>query len=179
MAKAKIREVEEVALNLIPIMNLFTAMIPFLLLAAAFFQLSIVKITIPVTGDETGETDIAKEEDKITLQLDITGTSFEMAAASDTLAPEVVSKLRDRVPRVADADKEALIATYKAVTDAAYRLKGKYAASDTVIVTPDPEIPYEVVVSAIDAVRVTTIERGRDKLPVELFPRVVLSTRLK
>ena len=54
-----------------------------------------------------------------------------------------------------------------------------YTSSDTVIVTPDAEIPYEDVIHAMDAVREITIERGRMKSKVGLFPRVVLSSRMK
>ena len=173
------RDPEEVILNLIPIMNLFTALIPFLLLSAAFFHLSIIQITIPVASTETGETDIAKEEDKITLQMDITATEFQLAAASDTLDPSIIGRLKQNIPRIKGANDEAEKAMYDSLRDAAYKIKGTYTASDTVIVTPDPEIPYEEVIHAMDAVREITIERGRMKSKVGLFPRVVLSSRMK
>jgi biopolymer transport protein ExbD len=177
--KLKRKDEEEIILNLIPIMNLFTALIPFLLLSAAFFHMSVIQITVPVASTETGETDIAKEEDKITLQLDITSEAFNLQAASDTLDPSVVSRLKDKIPRVKSGNEEAEKAMLKQITDAAYKIKGKYTASDTVIITPDAAIPYEDVVAAMDAVREITIERGRMKSQVSLFPRVVLSSRLK
>jgi biopolymer transport protein ExbD len=173
------KEPEEIILNLIPIMNLFTALIPFLLLSAAFFHLSVIQITIPVASTETGETDVAKEEDKITLQLDITTTEFQLVAASDTIDPAIIGRLKQNIPRIKGANEDAEKAMYDSLRDAAYKIKGKYTASDTVIVTPDGAIPYEEVIGAMDAVREITIERGSMKSKVGLFPRVVLSSRMK
>jgi len=177
--KIEKKEPEDLVPNLIPVMNLFTALIPFLLLSAAFFHMSVIQITIPIASTETGETDIAKDEDKITLQLDITADAFNLQAASDTIDPGIIATLRDKIPRVKGVDERVEKAMYDQLRDSAYKIKGKYAASDTVIVTPDPEIPYEDVIVTMDAVRDKTIERGTMKSKVELFPKVVLSSRLK
>lgn len=177
MVRMKRREVEDAQLNLIPIMNLFTGLIPFMLLSAAFMHLSIIRVTVPVAST-TGETDIAKEDDKITLKLRVTPSSYDLSASSDTLAPEVVRLLATSVPRMR-GDAETEKATYEQLTTAAHRIKGTYASSDTVIVVPDEEIPYEDVVAALDAVRDIVVERDGAKSRVELFPRVVLSSMVR
>jgi len=165
---AKIREPEDVVLNLIPIMNLFTALIPFLLLSAAFFHLSVIQVTTP-TVSNSPQTPTASDE--VTLQLHITPRSFELAPASASLAGAEVEKHRQSIPRV---DREA---PRDDLTEAAHRLKRSFTASDTVIVTADAEIPFEEVVAAMDAVRETTVVHGRIKSRIALFPRVVLSSR--
>lgn len=172
-----VKEVEDLNPDLIPIMNLFTALIPFLLMSAAFFQVSIIQISVPVAS-ESGETDIAKEEDKITLNMRIVSTGYELSASSDTLPPDELKKLKASIPRT-KGTPEAETALAKGITDAAYQIKGKYTASDTVIIVPEEDIPYEDVVFAIDAVRETTLERAGERSRVSLFPRVVLSSIVK
>lgn len=170
-----VREVEEVEPDLIPIMNLFTALIPFLLMSATFYKLSIIKVSVPVASS-SGETDVAKEEDKITLNLQIERDAFKLSASSDTLEPSVLTKLKASIPR---PPGEEVDATYLQLEEAAAQIKGDYRASDTVIAVPDDDIPYEVVVRALDAVRQTYIERSGQRTRMLLFPRAVLSTRVK
>lgn len=174
----RIKEPEEVTLNLIPIMNLFTALIPFLLLSAAFFHLAIIKISVPVVS-ETGDTDIAKEEDKITLNLNILKDKFELSASSDVLTTAQKAKLFKVVQRPQNPDKEARKATLEQLSKKAKEIKGSYTASDTVIIVADGDIPYEEVIEAMDAVREITVERAGIKSRVTLFPKVVLSSIFK
>ena len=169
------QDVEDVNPNLIPIMNLFSALIPFLLMSATFFKLAIIQITVPVSA-EGGPTDIAKEEDKITLNMQITNDGFELSGSSDTLTPDILAKLKASIPRPTNNYDEAL---YKQLTEAAMSIKGKYSASDTVIVVAEAELPYEVVVYALDAVRETMIKRGTEDTRVVLFPKAVLSSIIK
>ena len=175
---AKIQEPEEVTLNLIPIMNLFTALIPFLLLSAAFFHLAVIKISVPVAS-ETGDTDIAKEEDKITLNLSIQKDKFELGGSSDVLDTAQKAKLTRVVQRPANPDKDARKAVMEELSKKAKEIKGGYTASDTVIIVADGDIPYEEVVEAMDAVREITVERAGIKSRVTLFPKVVLSSLVK
>lgn len=168
------QEVEEVNPDLIPIMNLFTALIPFLLMSAVFYQMSMIQISVPVASS-TGETDIAKEEDKITLNLQIFPDRFELSASSDTLEPEIIKTLKDTVPRgKADDDK-----VFDELSRAAHKIKGKYTASDTVIIVPEDDISYETIVQSMDAVRQIRLDRDGTISLVKLFNRPVLSSRVK
>ncbi len=171
-------EVEEVQPNLIPIMNLFTALIPFLLMSAAFFHLSVIQVSVPVAGEPGEDTDIAKEDDKITLNLDISDTEFRMSASSDTLDPDVLNRMKQTNPKTI-GDKEAEAAMWQSLTAAAAQIKGSYLKSDTVIVVAEDDVPYEQVVFALDAVRETTEMVAGAKQRIKLFPRVVLSSLVK
>ena len=148
-------EQEEVTPNLIPILNLFTALIPFLSMSAAFFHLSVIQVSVPVAGEPGEETDIAKEDDKITLNLNISETEFKLSASSDTIGPDTLKKLRKTIPK-AKGDKQTEEAMWEALTSAAADIKGSSIKSDTVIVVADEDVPYEEVVYALDAVRETT-----------------------
>lgn len=170
-------EIEEVQPNLIPIMNLFTALIPFLLMSAAFFHLSVIQVSVPVQS-ESGETDIAKEDDKITLNLKITESEFIMSASSDTIDPEVLARLRTSIPKTKGGTEEEL-EMYTKLEEAAYKIKGSYTGSDTMIVVAEDDVPYEEVVFALDSCRDTMVEAAGQKNRVVLFPRVVLSSQVK
>lgn len=169
------KEVEDVTPNLIPIMNLFTALIPFLLMSAVFFRLSIIQISVPVNA-EGGETDIAKEEDKITLNLQIFPDRYEMSASSDTLTPDVLKRMTATVPRSNADDQDPIL---RQLSEEAHRIKGKYTSSDTVIIVPEDEIGFQDVIYALDAVRNIKLEREGEEVRVTLFPKVVLSSRVK
>jgi len=170
------KEIDEATPNLIPIMNLFTALIPFLLMSAVFFRLSIIQISVPVAS-ESGETDISKEEDKITLNMQIFPDRFELSASSDSLQPDVLAKLQATIRKKTDIDDPK--ATFEEITKAAHQIKGQYITSDTVIVVPEDEVPYEDVVGGVDAVRKIVLERDGLNSVVSLFPKVVLSSRVK
>ena len=169
------KEIDEATPNLIPIMNLFTALIPFLLMSAVFFRLSIIQISIPVNA-EGGETDIAKEEDKITLNLQVFPDRYEMSASSDTLTPDILKRMVATVPRSKADDQEPVL---QQLSQEAHRIKGKYTSSDTVIIVPEDDIGFQDVIWAIDAVRNIKLEREGEQVTVTLFPKVVLSSRVK
>lgn len=176
-------EIEEANPNLIPIMNLFTALIPFLLMSAVFYQMSMIQISVPVAST-TGETDIAKEDDKITLNLQIFKDRFELSASSDTLEPAKLAALKAAVPRLTGGNADPANAgkpdpVYEELTKKAHEIKGDYIASDTVIIVPEEDIPYQIIIEAMDALRSTVVERDGVKSRVKLFPKVVLSSRVK
>lgn len=163
------KEVEEVNPNLIPIMNLFTALIPFLLMSAVFYEISVIQITVPVAS-ESGETDNAKEEDKVTLNMQVKEDRFVLSASSDTIDPKILKGLTTTVMRQGDKEE-----AYDELSQAAYKIKGDYTQSDTAMVAPDDDIPYEIIVRAMDSVRRIKIEGSR----VRLFGRVVLTSKVK
>ena len=168
-----VREVEDVTPNLIPIMNLFTALIPFLLMSAVFYQVSVIQISVPVASSD-GETDVAKKEDTITLTMQILPTRYILTASSDTLEPKLLKKLSSNLDRGNLSEEQIR----QELAKLAKHIKGKYSASNTAIVVPDPAIPYERVVSAIDGIRQGRIEHDGQETVISLFPLVVLSSKV-
>ncbi len=163
------REVEDVTPNLIPIMNLFTALIPFLLMASVFYEISLIQITVPVAS-ESGETDNSKEEDKVTLSVQILEDKFMLSASSDTLDPAILKAMNTTVMRQKDAD-----VAYEELSKAAHKIKGDSTLSDTAMIAPDDDVTYDIVVRVMDAVRRIKLDDNR----VRLFGRVVLTSKVK
>ena len=71
-----------VNLNMVPIMNLFLAMIPFLLMCAAFFQVSVINASVPALseGGDAGD-EPKKELQKVTVNLQIAKSGFNLSAS--------------------------------------------------------------------------------------------------
>jgi hypothetical protein len=150
-------------------MNLFVAMIPFLLMCASFYTVSVVNASVPVES-EAGDSDIAKGEDKITLAVEVRrGTGFKISLQSDTLGEATLDQLETDLPlKGGNFD-------YEALADYSLFLKEKYPKSDTAMVLPEREVTFEVIVGTMDAVREKVTMNGKEEVHTVLFPSIVLS----
>lgn len=164
------REVPEV--NLIPVMNLFVVLIPFLLMSAAFYHVSVIPTSLPSQTDESS--DIAADEQSVTVNIVVEPDQIQISASSALLDEETLSGLSASIPKKEDRfDLEML-------GRALYAIKLKYEKSDTVILLPSPEVEYQDVVMILDTAREITVHRGtRDEQRIPLFPVVVLSTMVQ
>ncbi len=163
---------EELDVNLIPVMNLFVTLIPFLLLGAAFFHVGVIPTSLPSQTDETS--DIAADADSVTVNLHLSQEKLQISASSAVLPPEALDALAMTVPRTDKGYDLDLVSL------ALYAIKREYARSDTVIVLPDEYVPYQDVVMVLDAAREITLDEGTDAEKLEpLFPVVVLSRMVK
>lgn len=158
-----------VELNMVPIMNLFLAMIPFLLSCAAFFQTAVINASVPALGggSEDQSQEPKKELDKITLKLQITKEGFSYAADGDQPEAElkrISGKIR----------KKGNEFDYDALRDRCEQLKKNYPKSETVIIIPEKDILYDIIVQTMDATRERTDGDQQDIF----FPSAVVSSLL-
>jgi biopolymer transport protein ExbD len=163
---------EPVHLNMVPIMNLFLAMIPFLLMCAAFFQVSVINASVPALsegGDDPGE-EPKKELLKVTINLQIAKSGFNLSANGDQ-SPEELAKIGGKIPKKNNEyDFEKLAERMKAIHD-------KYKKSDTVIILPEKEILYDTIVRTMDAARERILDKRLDTRE-HLFTNAVVSSVL-
>jgi hypothetical protein len=162
------RRTEEIQeLDLLPVMNLFMVLIPFLLMGAAFFKIGVIPSSIAAhVPDEEAE---LPPTDRVTLHLIVKPDSLEISASNPAIDPAILDTLffERRGP---DADLPALTAHLA-------EIKRRFPASDTLIVLPYDELGFERLVGILDATRerqVGTDERG-DPVFQDLFPGVVFS----
>ncbi len=136
-------------LTLLPFMNLMTLLIPFLLISAHFVHLSVIDASLPgivVTGPPEGE--------PLHLTVGITDDGFVLRGNAETI-PQAA------IPRLGDGwDFDALTAALEIV-------KADHPADEAVILAPEDDISYEVVVRTMDAARASA-----DRL---LFPSVTFA----
>ena len=70
-------------LDLVPIMNLVTILIPFLLMASSFVTLAAIDSTLPALGDPQPADDT--DEDKLSLSIAITDEGWTLLGADAVL----------------------------------------------------------------------------------------------
>ena len=156
---------EDTDVNMIPIMNIFLVIIPFLLTSVSFFHIKAINTSVPVMAD-SAESDVKPENDiKVTVIVELKSNALKLSATAEELEPDVLNQFEQ---------------TYKSDGAGAYPLselnqylqsiKDTYPASNTMILIPDGEIIYDTIIQAMDAAR------KFDDDP--LFPNVVLSGSL-
>ena len=87
MAKGKRGAVAE-ELDLVPIMNLVTILIPFLLMAAQFVSYAVIDSTLPAIGPPQTIEDQEDEEEPLNLSVFITDKGFTVAGSAAVLKSE-------------------------------------------------------------------------------------------
>lgn len=163
-------------LNLVPIMNLVTILIPFLLLSAQFVTLAVIDSTLPAIGKPTESTE--PEEEKLNLSVAVTPTGFSILGASGVLGnPEgegaTVPCLQDGCPGRDAYD-------YPRLTQMLGQIKDQFPNEENIILIPASNIPYEVLIATMDATREdrgtkVRVEGREGEVFRPLFPYVVIA----
>ncbi len=168
--KKRVAEAEEV--NLVPIMNLVTILIPFLLMAIQFVSLAVIDSTLPAIGPPS--TEQADEDEKpLNLSVIISDEGYTVAGAEAVLPPAgegdgpTVPCTEPGCPDADAYDRDELRRLLNLIKD-------EYPNDETVILVPEPRVQYEVLVTTMDATR-DDPETKVDGKPRLLFPAVVIA----
>lgn len=166
VGRLRSRSEEDTDLNMVPIMNLFMVLIPFLLMSASFMHIKAINTSIPVhsTAQANEETPPASET-KVTAVLSLYADRIELSAVCDSLSGEMLSEFEATVKKALDIEGAApsLMAVLK-------KIKTKYPASDTMLLVPDASILYDEIIHTMDIAR--NMEENM------FFPNVVLAGSL-
>ncbi len=164
-------------LHIVPVMNLFLALIPFMLLAAVFVQISVLDTTLPAVGDASQE-EVKKEEEKprLNLTIAITDEGFYVGGAGGVIAER---GKKTTVPRAPDGtyDFDKLASILK-------KIKAKYPDENDVIVVAEDSIDYQLIVSTMDTIDKNfssvkyVVENGQKK-KVVLHPNISLGASVQ
>lgn len=159
-------------LNLIPIMNLVTLLIPFLLMSAQFVAYAIIDSRAPAICDaDCGE----GPEPGMTVTLGVDRSGFLLtttAAAGDEHTIELACLTESCT---GDPTKAYDIAGLRA---ALTRLKDTSPGTDSLILVPSSDLPYASLILAMDASREdpeAAALPGEDCRGRCLFPRVTVA----
>ncbi len=175
MSSKKRRTLPEEGLNLVPIMNLVTILIPFLLMSAQFVALAVIDSTLPAITTEIPSVPPG-DEDVLELSVLITAEGF-------TFAGKGVDKVLEKDDEVSGAKVPCLDAgcqtpdsyNYRALTERCGKLKDRFDDAINVILVPESRIPYEVIVLTMDATRDDQEDKDDDNVARVLFPNVVIA----
>ena len=156
---------ENTELNMVPIMNMFMVLIPFLLMSASFYQIKAINTSVPVHADTQANSTSTKENEKIIVVLELKEEEIRISGLSETPNDLLLSELETVILRHpgSDASIDELVNCLKA-------LKSRYPGSDTMILIPDEEVSYREIIQAMDCARSYDTET--------LFPNIVLSGSL-
>ena len=165
------REPEE--LNLIPIMNLFVVLIPFLLAGAAFLRIGVIPTSLP--AHNPSESDVPKTPTTVACNLVVKPQELKLTVASVSLSPEELAALGSQWPNKNGAHDIEGLQTWLV------QLKTRYPGSNTITVVPEDDIKYQDLVRVLDATRERPANRVNERgeevfeelFPVTIFSRIV------
>ena len=150
---------------MIPIMNMFMVLIPFLLMSASFFHIKAINTSIPIHADTSSKATPEKKSRKITVVLEINAANVRISALSDTPNDIQLTAMETVLP-----NSNGLELAVAAIAKHLKKMKQSYPDSDTMILIPDDAVTYREIVRAMDCARAYQSE--------VLFPNVVLSGSL-
>lgn len=153
-------EMENGELNLVPYLDIVTNVIMFLMMTTTTAAaLSNINVSAPTTGAVGGAAADSQPKHDLNLTVQISDKGFTIAASGAVLKNE-----QGDVPTI---PKSGTNYNYAALTKKMRDIKESYADETKVIINANPDITYENVVAAMDAIR--------SDGPKALFPDVLLS----
>ena len=150
---------EAVELNITAFMNLMVILVPFLLITAVFSQVAILELNLPSSNDQPG----VEDPEAMVLEVIVRPTALEVGERNRGLLASLPLK----------ADKY----DYEGLQEYLKRVKAKYPEKVDASILLEPDIPYDVLVQVMDAVRIyeypeTDSKPGADLAQAELFPEI-------
>jgi biopolymer transport protein ExbD len=180
MARNKREVSDEVPeLNLAPIMNMVVILIPLLLLSVVFLQVGVINITAPKLSIGPSTDQPPPEDEPLNLTLTLEEKGFRIAAKAAVLPqrpgcpPGPTICLEDQKVKTGDKFKsargkfekgdlqggekelkEAMAAyNWRELYNELVKIKKQYPDESVINITADPEMPYAMVVRAMDVAR--------------------------
>jgi len=163
---------ETTELNVIPVMNLFMVLIPFLLLGAAFFHISVIPTSTPT--HDPHESDVPKTPKTVAVNLVLAHDKADLTASSVSLTPDELHDLAAKWD--APGGKYPLDEIQKQLVS----IKEQYPKSNTITILAHDDLGYQELVDVLDHTRerrVGTLANDEPKYE-ELFPVTIFSKLL-
>jgi biopolymer transport protein ExbD len=160
-----------VTLNLTALMDILSNLLFFLLACFGTTIVMGINATVPVQSSD--KSSVADTRQTVTAGVSISRAGFDVSIVGEAQSQEELDRWRKKIPlRDGNPDVDALTAHLLAI-------KQNYPKSDTMILTPEAGVNYDVMVRAMDAARETQIQLSGTQRLVALFPTVVVSTVIK
>jgi len=143
-------------LDVTAFINLIVVLVPFLLSTAVFTRLSVLDLSLP--AQSTGVLE-RLSADKLNLEIVIRAEAIEVG--------DRIGGLIQTIPKAPSGHYDiAMLATL------ARAIKEKFPDKTDVTVLPEPNIPYDVLVQVMDALRAGQQVEGTKVVEVALFPDI-------
>ena len=129
------RRIRDVDVNIIPVMNIFLLLIPFLLLTAAFVRLAIVEISLPTLGAKQTQ---QPPENLVAIFLSVKKTGFQLKSPGFKFKP--VNKVNNRYD-------------YEKIIEQLIQIKTKHPHAEEILIIPESEVKYDIIIKVMDRCR--------------------------
>jgi biopolymer transport protein ExbD len=171
------RKLEEMKLDIRPVMNLMVVLIPLLLAGSVWTKLAIKQLNLPpkTAGAGMGELEKPMElEKRVGLNLIIAKQGFYIGSASGFLQLGKQSRQEGAPPTVPLKEDGEL--DYESLKSKLIEIKLKIAETDftdkkAIILTAEADIPYKFVIKTMDNLALYNDEEGAIQ---ELFPQIII-----
>ena len=143
-------------LLLVPMIDIFTVLVTFLLMTAVFSRITIVQLDLPSASD--GKV----TEPAFRLEVIVRKEGFELTNGTASIAA---------VPKV-NGEYD-----FKTLSTLALSLKREHQETDTASVLMEAAVPYDNLIQAMDAIRSTEVpatEPGAKAMKVLLFTKIAV-----
>lgn len=157
---------EEIEVNMVPIMNLFLVLIPFLLMSASFLHIKAINTSVPVSA-ESNHRDSKARDAKVTVIAEIRESGIHLSAFSDSPKSKGIDKWKRQIKK--DTQNGY---SFDRMVVYLQEIKERYPASDTIIIIPEENVLYDTIIQVMDAARYSHSNLS------SLFPNVVLSGKI-
>ena len=140
-------------LLLVPMIDIFTVLVTFLLMTAVFSRTVVLQLNLPVQQTEFREPPPG-------LQLEVLIRKDLLQVADRNTGPLAT------LPNIAAGYD------YDRLTEYLKRVKAKYPELTSATLLLEPDVPYDSLVQVMDRVRVFEVDQGTATIQAELFPDI-------
>ena len=145
-----------VGLDVTAFINLIVVLVPFLLSTAVFTRLSVLDLSLP--AQSTGALE-KLSADRLNLEIVIRADTIEVG--------DRIGGLIQSIPKLPDGHHDiAMLGTV------ARTIKERFPEKTDATVLPEPNVPYDVLVQVMDALRAGRQVQGAKVVEVALFPDI-------
>lgn len=137
------RKSEESDVNIIPVMNIFLLLIPFLLLTAAFVRLAVVELSLPSLNKGAPQQTQQDRQKLILIVLSVKVDGFQLKA------------IKDKNIKFDPINNTGGAYLYSKLVEQLTDLKSRYPFAEDIIISPDSKVKYDVIIKVMDRCRET------------------------
>jgi biopolymer transport protein ExbD len=142
-------------LNITAFLNLMVILVPFLLITAVFSRMTVLELNIPPASQQNPNDDQKKE---LQLVVTIRGDAIEIG---DTVG--------GLIKRIANTSAGYDL---KSLSQLLVQVKTRFPDKKSCAILAEPDVPYNVLVSVMDAVRLVEQVQAGSLVKAELFPDI-------
>ena len=156
----------EVSLNLTPLMDVMSNILFFLMISFGATVVAIMPATTPVQSDGSDAGD-APEDTKVTMTIRADAKGLTLDCDNPTMTKDKLQMCKMQIP------KKGTVYDLPTFTASLKKIKEKFPGSTSMVLVPEDNVRYEIVVQIMDAARDMKMPNNKKLV---LFPDVVLSS---